>query len=122
MTVNDVLSAVDELTPNAYPTERKMAWLRALEGQLHSQIVTAHEGLADTPAPGELTPDTALLAGDDYGALYVLYLQAMMARSDGETARYNDVSAAYHAALANWANALRRTHMPLAKADRWRVI
>lgn len=122
MTVNDVLSSLDELTPNAYTTEQKLRWLRALEGQLHSQIVTAHRGLEDVPAPSAMTPDTALLAGDDYGELYVLYLQAQMARADGEAGRYNDAAAGYHAALVNWSNALRRAYLPRAAAESWRVL
>lgn len=122
MTVNDVLTAVDELTPNVFTTERKLQWLRALEGQLHSQIVTAHEGLEDVPAPGVLTPESTLLAGDDYGELYVLYLTAMMARADGETGRYNDAASSYQTALTNWCNALRRAYLPHSRAESWRVL
>lgn len=122
MTVNDVLTAVDELCPNGFSTARKIQWLRALEGQLHGQIVTAHEGLEDAPAPSDLTPDTTLLVGGDYGEVYVHYLLAQMAQANGETARYNDAAAAYRAALNNWENALRRRRMPRSGATHWRVL
>lgn len=121
MTVNQVLTTLDELTPNTFSTERKLQWLAALEGQLYEQVITRHEGTA-ADAPGPLLPETVLLVEDPYSELYVLYLQAKVAQANSETERFNDAAAAYDSALRNYCNALRRAHMPVSDATRWRVL
>lgn len=121
MTVNELLTTLDELTPSAFSTQRKLQWLAALEGQLYDQVLKRHRDV-EAQAPGELLPETVLQVEAPYCDLYLLYLQARVAQANNETERYNDVAAAYQAALQNYCNALRRQHMPLTEVTHWRLM
>ena len=42
MTAGEILALADELRPNAYGAERKLCWLRRLDGQILSELEESH--------------------------------------------------------------------------------
>ena len=119
MTINQLMTLVDDLTPNQYTAAHKLRWLNEVEQTILTELVLTHEGGRENPfTPYETADDTELLAPAPYDRLYPLYLEMKIHYHNGETGRYNDAAAACQNAwdeLRNWYN---RTHAPLAAAKR----
>lgn len=110
MTALAAISLANALYPNAYEPALKLKWLTTLEASLYRDVLSWH---ADAPeAPLACTDDTALIAQEPYGTLYVDYLAAMMSMLDGEYERYTNAMLRYNAAYCAFANHYNRTHMP----------
>ena len=114
LTVEEILQAVDDLKPNSFSREDKVAWLRAFDGQIRRELVATHRGGEDLPSPEQGQEDRFLLVPEPYGRdLYLTYLENRMDHYNGDTGRYNNsldqLSGAY-TAFARW---YHRTHLPL---------
>ncbi len=114
MTMKEAIRRADELRPNAFPEERKAAWLYELEGRLAE---TRH-----APPPARTWPkDSVLSTPPPDDVIYELYLCAMIDWANQETGLYaNDMAvfnAAWYEATARW----RREHCP-GRRQAWRVM
>ena len=117
MTINELMTLVDDLTPNQYGAAHKLRWLNEVEQTICREIVLTHEGDREEPfTPYETADDTALLAPAPYDRLYPLYLEAKIHYHNGETGRYNNAAAAFDAAWEDFRNWYNRTHAPVAAA------
>ncbi len=119
MTINKLMTLVDDLTPNQYSAEHKLRWLNEVELTVYLEIVMTHEGdRPETFTPYTPADNSVLLAPDPYSRIYPLYLESRIHYHNAETAKYNDAAAAFQQAwdeLRSWYN---RTHAPVAAAAR----
>ena len=93
----DVLSVVDEIRPNELDASLKERWLREAEGTVRVEI--------KGELPSELTFDEPLLltVPIPYDRLYVWYVCAMIDRSLGDSALYQNDMAAYNESFGDYA-------------------
>lgn len=119
MTVQQIITRVDELRPNQYPTTHKLQWLTDLDGVLWHDVILTHERGADTPAErGPYSEDDmthSLIAPDRFCGLYEFWLYAQMDLANMEMDKYaNDMQmyASYTDAYVKWYN---REHMPVQR-------
>ncbi len=108
MTAGELLAAVDELRPNAYPGARKLAWLCELEGKLVTELLAAYP--APPAAPETLGEDTPLLCPAPYAReLYTAWLFAQIDLHNGEIVKYNQSLALFASAWRQYADYVNRT-------------
>lgn len=115
MTLIEAINEVDELCPNIYSQEQKIRWLSRLDGIIKTKIIDTHEGGEAVRFAGyhEKTPlETVLLAPAPYDSIYLLWLEARIHYSDGETTRFNNTNAMYNAEFMEFSNFYNRAHMP----------
>lgn len=99
MTAAQAVAALDDLTPNAYSREQKLAWLAQVEAALAREVFFTD--------PAEVEEQTRLSVGAPYDELYIRYIQGQIFLEAGEITRYNNAMALYNTALM----ALRRCHI-----------
>ena len=122
MTIKEAISLVDRLKPNQYESDLKLQWLSKLDGMIHQEIILTHvhsENAAEfagyTANTGE---DTELLVPYPYAEdVYNYYLQSMIDRENGESAKYNQSAAMYNAAFNQFQNWYNRNNRPLPYAS-----
>ena len=95
MTINSIISALDEVRPNAASAELKAAWIIALDGRLRREVL----GEAPTALSYPEDADSELTAPAPYGELYALWCAALLDLASGETARYGNSVAAFEQLL-----------------------
>lgn len=113
MKIAEIISRVNNLTPNHYSDDMKISWLSNLDGQIFLELIvnfqpeccrvyTPHTGLEDE-----------LIIPFPYSEeVYVNFLQAMINKENGETERYNQSIAAYSAAYDKYQSWYIRNHRP----------
>lgn len=124
MTIRQAIDAVDKLKKNAFKSGIKIKWLSDLDRKAHAEIIMTHSHPFPVVFNGytdETDIDTELLIKDPYGAqTYVAYLQSMIDRETGETAKYNVSAALFNQAYTEWTSWYNRTHMPHPRRQAWR--
>lgn len=95
MTINQVISRLDELRPNAVSAEVKAAWTVALDSRLRCEFLS----LPAEPLSFPEDADRELTVSHPYDELYQLYCAAMLDLVGGETARYANSMAAFEELL-----------------------
>ena len=119
MTINQLMTLVDDLTPNQYSAAHKLRWLNEVEHTVARELVLTHEGGRDfTFTPYAAAGDTELIAPAPYDRIYPLYLTGRIHWHNGETDRYNDTAAAFQQAWDEYRNWYNRTRAPLVPARR----
>ena len=119
MTIQQVISKVDELRPNQYTNEMKVKWLTQIDGLVWEVIVKTHErpeGLREEfTGYDEERMTEELLAPDVWAAVYEWWLYAQMDLANMELQKYENDMAMYNTAwreLEAWWN---RTYMPVQR-------
>jgi len=98
MTVQQAISYLDSVKPNAFPTEVKLRWLSAIEGRLAAEVfLMAPEEVETRCAFTEEDLSKELLAGLPYDDLYTWYLQAQVDLANGEYDRARNTMAVFNA-------------------------
>lgn len=118
MTISEAIRRTDELNPNQYDFNIKVGWLSRLDGMIYNEVISTHEGNTRESFTGyrESDTDTELLVCFPYaGDIYNFYMQAMIAKENGETARYNDNIVMYNNAYQAYADYYNRTHKPVQR-------
>ena len=113
MTIQEVLTRIDNLKPNQYKITQKIAWISDIDGVIYKEIIKTHVNEEDNEFVGyDDTTDlsTELLACEPYSELYVYYLMAQIDFCNGEYTRYNNTSALFNQAYQNYVNYYNRTH------------
>lgn len=128
MTINELLSEVDELKPNQYGDEQKIRWINKVEKTIIEEIIKMREpdkkpeeteeseesaGNEETEFTGytEATNmDTELVVKEPYTDLYKYYLFSMIDMHNEEYDRYQNSSQMFNAAYQDFANYWYRTH------------
>ena len=98
MTVKECVQYVDEVRPNAFPTEAKIAWVSQVEGRIAAEIFQM--------APAELKQfiyrtamddgDKELLVDPPYDDIYGAYLTAKVDSKNGEFNRLSTAAQAFN--------------------------
>ena len=108
-TLQQALTRIDTICPNAWDDAAKLLWLNECESMIQTRIL----GIA----PGEcVTYDvnsdrsTVLLVPAPFDRLYVYYVIAMCDYAAHETAHYADSMALFNAALDEYAKWYQRTN------------
>ncbi len=114
MTINQAITLLDDLTPNTYSPDCKIAWLNRLDQQVQRELVQTHQDPTPlAPYTAQTPPDTALLIPTPYDACYLRYMQAQLHYENGEISRYQNAMALFNATYSAWCDYFNRTHMPL---------
>ena len=121
MTIKECIDVVDNLKPNQYSIEDKVAWLSFLDLTIINDVLRTHEGYdgryddfigysADNLTIGLIVPSP-------YDRVYTAYLKMKIDEENGETARYNNSVTLYNSYLMEYRKWYTRNHMPLSPSD-----
>ena len=113
MTVQEVLTEVDELKPHQYEDSLLIGWLNNLEQRIYTHILSRYvyeEELEDYVPLTENDPERELCIKEMYTDIYKFYLFAMIDFYNNETARYQNSYAMYNVMYEEFANYWNRTH------------
>ena len=119
MTIKECIDLVDNVKPNQYSIEDKVAWLSFLDGIIINDVLKTHEGYDskydeyDGYSADKL--GTKLIAEFPYDNLYPAYLKMKIDEENGETARYNNSATMFNSYLGIFKKQYNKTHMPLNK-------
>lgn len=123
MTIAEVISKVDELKPNTYSVEDKVAWLSNLDARVKSQIIDAHECKDNVFFYGydsAIDMDTELLVRAPYDEMYLRWLEAMIDYYNSDDDRYNNAIILFNNAYDGYKKHYTRTHMPISKGNQFK--
>lgn len=118
MTILEAITRIDELKPNTYTQDEKVAWLSTVDGVVKRDVIDTHLRNEDEPEVtfngyDEDTPvDTELLVYPPYDELYVLWLECMIDYTNGEYSKYNNASIRFNDMQNQYMNDYNRRHMP----------
>lgn len=105
----EIIERVDELEPNLFGIDRKLAWLSELDGQVYNEIGASYEPGDGEPKP-YISGEEELLIGFPYGeSIYGHFLKAMMAADNFETGKYNQHIAMFESAYGQYRDMILRT-------------
>ena len=122
MTIAEVISKVDELKPNTYSFEDKVAWLSNLDGRVKTQIIDTHECHHPVYFYGydsDADQETLLLVPHPYDEMYLRWLEAMIDYHNGEDDRYNNAIMLFNNAYEGYKKHYTRTHMPRSRGNQF---
>ena len=116
MTVKECVQYVDEVRPNAFPTEAKIAWVSQVEGRIAAEIFQM--------APAELKQfiyrtamddgDKELLVDPPYDDIYTAYLTAKVDTKNGEFNRLSTAAQAFNRLWDEFAAFIANQYDPAA--------
>lgn len=115
MTVQQIITRVDELRPNQYTNAQKIEWLAELDDIIWHEVVLTHaipDGLDEYVPYTEDEMTATLLAPDRYCGLYEYWLYAKMDAANMEMDKYANDMALYNAYYSQYERAWNREHMP----------
>ena len=122
MTIIEAIARTDELTPNAYEKEQKIAWLSKLDWMIKRFIVDTHEGAEKCQFNGytaKSSDQTELLAPPPFDEMYQRWLEAQIDLANGEYDRYNVAIMQFNTEYEQYEAYYNRTHMPLNAGKRF---
>lgn len=114
MTITEALNQANALRPNELDTVTKLGWLSALDGQIFTELLSAHADAPDTfDGYSTQTPQTTvLLVPFPYDELYPRFLAMRIDLENGELDRYNNDAAIFNRLWQTMAAHHCRTHAP----------
>ncbi len=120
MTIQDAISAVDELKPNMYGTKEKIRWLSRLDARIWEEIISTHEYAddeeeIDKPSYSEDDTSVELLVGEPYDEIYRHWLSAQIDYNNMEFDSFNNSNAMFESMYTSFRNAYNRSHMPVGE-------
>ncbi len=135
MKVKDAIAYADGLKPNQHTQENKIRWLNTLDVKIVREVIMTHwqpeddawtpedieEGVIyDWTATGDDLAevlDTELVVPEPWATdVYNNYLQMMIDKENGETAKYNNSRAHFTEAFTDYTADYNRSHLPIKRA------
>ena len=117
MTIKECIDLVDNLKPNQYEIEDKVAWLSFLDGVIINDVLKTHEGYDqkydDFKGYSADKTGVNLIVEFPYDNLYTAYLKMKIDEANGETARYNNSATMFNSYMSIYKKQYNKTHMPL---------
>lgn len=116
MTINDLITEVDDLKTNQYSDEQKVRWINEIEGRILDEIIRNRKIREDEEIPDEvyydeeIDMDTELLVKEPYSDLYRYYLFSMIDLSNEEYDRYQNSAVLFNNRYQSFADYWYRTH------------
>ena len=124
MTIQAAIDRIDEMKPNMFTDEQKMAWLSEVDAYVFKEILLTHEGMPegvtfegydqDTPM------DTVLMVPEPYHDIYEHYLAAQMDNKNRDSNEYAKNMVQFNNAWQTYADYYGRKHMPIARVVQFR--
>lgn len=118
MKIIDAIALCDDLKPNSYAYEHKIAWLSKLDMMIQHSIIDVHDG-GDGECRGydaDTDERTELLAPAPFDAMYLHWLKAQIDIENGDYAKYNADIALFNAEYAAFESDYHRNHAPISGA------
>lgn len=118
MRIREAIDRIDSLQPNQYSEEIKVRWLSVLDKKIHTDILLTHESkeeIEDFVPYSTDNMEKELIVPFPYDELYPSYLQMMIDKENGETARYNNSATIYNALYLDYAKNYNKEHRPVNK-------
>lgn len=114
MKVIDAINRINDLKPNTYSAEQKVAWLSELDGKIKLEVIDTHHGGEDITFEGYTTEDTEaeLLVPAPYDDLYIKWLEAQIDYANAEYGRYGNSMTMFNAKISEFVNRYNSTHAP----------
>lgn len=122
MKLQELITQVDALKPNAYDLVDKIGWVSRVESMIKKFVIDTHEGSDDVEFEGytvESDPDTELIAPEPFDALYVHWLEAQIDYANAEYVKYNNAITTFNESYSAYQNWYNRNHMPLQTRIRY---
>lgn len=116
MTIKECIDRINNLKPNQFSLEEKLAWLFSLEKDLKENVLDAYLLHPDEVEKemSDFKPEhlgDELLVGKGFEEVYVAYLSMKIDEYNGETGRYNNSAIMfnkYYTDVAKWWNKSHR--------------
>lgn len=113
MKVREVLTAIDQMRPNAFTEGEKLHFLNTIEGRIYREILEKAEDFAGEFLPfAEGEEERELIVPIPYTDIYTYYLAAMIDFYNGDSGRYNDTMVLFNQAWEDYGAYYRQTHKP----------
>lgn len=120
MLLKEVLARVDEIKANDWSRELKISWISEIESQVKTEVFDTHNvneeeaarAAAFTGYTKDTPEDTLLLVPDPYSTLYQYYLEAQIARADGDASQTQDAITLFDNMYLTYRRYVNRTRMP----------
>lgn len=125
MQIKELFARIDEVMANDWSKELKIAWLNEIERQVIDEVFATHEmsqedvmrAAAFTGYTVATPEDTILLVRDPYSALYQYYLEAQIARANGDSTQQKDATTLFDNMYLTYRRYINRTCRPINKAS-----
>lgn len=147
MTTGEAIKRVNDLKPNTYTDQMKIAWLSELDGKIFQEVILTHEVRKHHhhhhwPDPldreddsmeekehhhhhhhCEFKPykdltDELIVPFPHAGDVYTFYLMSQIDLHNAETAKYNQSIVLFNAAYQTYSDWYNRTHKPISHGRR----
>lgn len=120
MKLSEAIEIADRRTPNGYDTPDKVRWLLMLDQEIYNELILTREDSDGVTLPeGE---NDALLVPEPYAEdVYVNFLQARIAKENGENVKYNQAISLYNEGYLRYARYYCERHGQKRRCDflRW---
>lgn len=122
MRISEVIATVDALKANQYTGAQKVRWLSDCDSNIWKNIIETHEKVQGMPEAfygydPEKDMESRLLVPAPHDILYKYYIEMMIDFYNKEINSYNNSSALFNRASAEFAAWYNRTYMPRSDAD-----
>ena len=120
MTINDVITYVDQVVPNQYSTKQKIDWLAELDELVHFETILRHENEnQEFVQPTGL--DDKLLIEEPYAKqIYPHYVEAKIHYYNAEYGKFNNAMVMYNNNYARYTAMYEQDHKPIPQDYRYR--
>ncbi len=125
MTINEAITKIDNVKPNAYSTDDKIEWLSQLDGLVYQELIKTHNDFEET-TENKFTGytsedgDEEMLIPFPYENVYIEWLTAQIDLTNADIGRYNNSVMSFYNDYNQFANWYTRNHMPTQKLG-WRL-
>ena len=114
MTIQEVITEVDELNPNVIDEGLKIKWLNDIENTIYLELVLPREGSEQIEKPN-ITIDSdyshELIADTPYSRLYAEYILSKIDYTNREYDSYNNMVQQFNESYKEFAAYYNRNHM-----------
>ena len=116
MTINELITEVDDLKGNQFGDAQKIKWINEVEGRILEEILKKRELDEGMELPEfveydeNTNMDTELLVPAPYTDLYKYYLFSMIDLNNEEYDRYQNTAVLFNNSYQQFANYWYRTH------------
>lgn len=111
MTIQEAITKIDNLKPNAYKQPQKLDWLSAVDGRVFYEILGNGKDSEWKQYSDDTDVSTKLLIPDPYSDLYIYYMGAMVDYWNGEFTKYNNAMVQFNEAFESYGKEYSRTNL-----------
>lgn len=125
MQIKELFARIDEVMANDWSKELKIAWLNDIERQVIDEVFDTHvmseedrtRAATFTGYTAETPEETILLVRDPHSVLYQYYLEAQIARANGDSTQQKDATTLFDNMYLTYKRYINRTCRPINKAS-----